>query len=270
MKHAILLQVLARLRRDDALTVVDTHAGAGLYDLSGAAASTSGEAALGVARLMADPGPPSAFAPLTAAIRAANVGEALRVYPGSPWLILQSLKPGDAYVGCELRPDDHALLTRDIGRLALARGVRATMPRLDGYLEAAVRLNRHDGRLLLLIDPPFERGDEYAAVLETLARIKLKHDKGAPAPSALIWAPLKDLETFDAFLRGVGALGFANVVIAEVRLRPLSDPMRMNGCALARVGAPDVVAAAQAICGWIASRLGEAGSSGRVWDLQNA
>jgi hypothetical protein len=46
--------------------------------------------------------------------------------------------------------------------------------------------------------------------------------------------------------------------------------MRMNGCALVTVGVAGVAAEADAICGWIASRLGEAGSRGGVYDLDGA
>jgi 23S rRNA (adenine2030-N6)-methyltransferase len=94
--------------------------------------------------------------------------------------------------------------------------------------------------------------------------------KGRPEVCGLVWLPLKDLETFDAFLRGLEDLALADVAVAQVRLRPLSDPMRMNGCALVMIGAPDVVAQADAICGWIASRLGEAGGRGYVCDLDGA
>ena len=276
MKHAILLQVLARLRSDGALTVVDTHAGAGLYDLGGEAASKSGEAALGVGRLMADPASPAAFAPLKRAIERVNAPEIaapelvnklgpLHVYPGSPWLAVQALRRGDAYVGCELRPDDHEALVRSVAQAAQAKGVRAALLQYDGYDEAAAKLGGGDARLLLLIDPPFERGDEYAQVLETLARMSPR-----PHTGALVWLPLKDLETFDAFLRRLGGLRLPDVAVAEVRLRPLSNPMRMNGCALVMIGVPDVIAEADTVCGWIASRLGEAGARGAVCGLDGA
>jgi len=265
MKHAILLQVLAALRSHGALTVIDTHAGAGLYDLGGEAATKSGEAALGVGRLMVDVTAPQAFAPLKRAVETVNTGGPLRLYPGSPWLIVQGLRPGDAYVGCELRPDDHGVLTRDIGRAAAAKGVRAATLQRDGYAEAAARLKLDHNRTLLLIDPPFERGDEYAQVLETLAGLR-----GRAQACALVWLPLKDLETFDAFLRGLGALGLPDVAVAEVRLRRLSNPMRMNGCALVMVGVPDVLAQADQICNWIAARLGETGGRGCVCDLDGA
>jgi 23S rRNA (adenine2030-N6)-methyltransferase len=265
MKHAILLQVLAGIGSDGPLTVIDTHAGAGLYDLGGEDAAKSGEAALGVGRLMADPGAPQAFAALKRAVEAVNTGGALRIYPGSPSLIVQALRPGDVYVGCELRPDDHSVLAREIGRAAAAKGLRAATLRRDGYLEAAARLSGGQNRILLLIDPPFERGDEYDQVLETLGGMR-RH----PHASALVWVPLKDLETFDAFLRRLEGLGLDDVMVAEVRLRPLSNPMRMNGCALVMIGVQNVVVQADAICSWIASRLGEAGSRGGVCDLDGA
>jgi 23S rRNA (adenine2030-N6)-methyltransferase len=264
MKHAVLLQVLATLRSAEPLTVIDTHAGAGLYDLRGEAAVKSGEAALGVARLMADPEAPQAFAPLKAAVETVNAGGPLRLYPGSPWLIVQALRPGDAYIGCELQPDDWDVLAREVGRSA-PKGVRAATLRRDGYLEASARLNLARNRTLLLIDPPFERGDEYTQVLETLAGLT-----GRAQACALVWLPLKDLETFDAFLRRLNALGLPEVAVAEVRLRRLTDPMRMNGCALVMIGVPNVVAQAAAICGWIASRLGEVGGRGCVCDLDGA
>jgi 23S rRNA (adenine2030-N6)-methyltransferase len=272
MKHAILLQVLARLLRSPSpLTVIDTHAGAGVYDLTCEAALKSGEAALGVGRLMADPTAPDAFAPLKAAVEAVNASDGgLRLYPGSPWLTAEALRPGDAYVGCELRADDHSHLSRDIGRASVAKGVVAATLRRDGYQEAAERLTSGCGRQLLLVDPPFERGDEYAQALSLLAAMKRRAASLSDDTCALVWAPLKDLETFDAFLRRLAALGFADTAVAEVRLRPLVNPMLMNGCALVMIGAPDVIGEAAAICGWIASRLGETGGGGGVCDLDGA
>jgi len=268
MKHAILLQVLARLlRAPTPLTVIDTHAGAGVYNLLGEAASKSGEAELGVARLMSDPTAPGAFAPLKAAVEARNapVG-GLSLYPGSPWLIVQALRPGDTYVGCELRSDDYGELAREIGRAAAAKDVRAVTLHRDGYEAATARL-RGGGRLLLLIDPPFERGDEYDQVVATLACLK---PRATADTFALVWLPLKDLETFDAFLRQLDALDLGPTAVAEVRLRPLANPMLMNGCALVMIGVLDLAAEANAICGWIASRFGAPGGLGRVCDLDGA
>jgi 23S rRNA (adenine2030-N6)-methyltransferase len=83
----------------------------------------------------------------------------------------------------------------------------------------------------------------------------------------MIWLPLKDLTTFDGFLRDLeDGAGRAPVLVAEARLRPLSDPMKMNGCALAVVQPPTgLEAPLEAICGWVAGRLGENGAAARIW-----
>ena len=53
LKHSVLIAILQHLlQKDTALTVFDTHAGAGLYRLDGDYAETSGEAANGFLRLV--------------------------------------------------------------------------------------------------------------------------------------------------------------------------------------------------------------------------
>jgi 23S rRNA (adenine2030-N6)-methyltransferase len=83
----------------------------------------------------------------------------------------------------------------------------------------------------------------------------------------LVWLPLKDLETFDGFLRDLEDAVSAPMLVAETRMRPLTDPLKMNGCALVLLGAPDdMVEPLRAICGWTAERLGQ-GGQGRVYAL---
>jgi len=258
VKHAALLALLAKLQADRTpLSVVDTHAGRGLYDLAGAEARKSGEAEAGIVRLMAADDAPGEFAPLTAAVRELNGGGPVRRYPGSPWLVAEALRPGDSYLGCELRPDENAALARALkGR----PGVRTALA--DGYA-AAPREVPAKGRALVLIDPPFERADDYGRIVETVAAVRRQNQ----AAAALIWLPLKDLETFDGFLRDLEDAGPGPLLVAETRMRPLSDPMKMNGCALVAVDAPAGLAAAlEAICGWTASRLGQGGAA-RVYAL---
>jgi 23S rRNA (adenine2030-N6)-methyltransferase len=86
-----------------------------------------------------------------------------------------------------------------------------------------------------------------------------------PAARVLIWLPLKDLETFDAFLRDLEDAAQAPLTVAETRMRPLSDPMKMNGCALVLAGEPGGVAAVMEETGrWTAETLDEGGRA-RVW-----
>ena len=258
VKHAALLQALARLTGGPGpLSVIDTHAGRGLYDLAGVEAKKSGEAEAGIARLMAARDAPPEFAALTAAVRKLNGGGPARRYPGSPWLIAEALRPSDSYLACELRPDEHNALSQLMrGR----RGVRTVCA--DGY-EAAAAETPTTGRALVLIDPPFERADDYARIVETLAAVRRRNR----AATALVWLPLKDLETFDGFLRDLEDAVEAPALVAETRIRPLTDPLKMNGCALVLLGASEgMPAELEAVCGWTASTLGRGGQA-RVYTI---
>ena len=257
LKHAIVLAWIKRLGGAGGLTVLDTHAGAGLYDLKGEAARKSGEAAVGVARLMAAEDAPPVLAALKRAVQAENGPGQLRFYPGSPVVAVRALKTGDRYVGCELRPDDHAALAK----LLRQRGGEAL--RMDGYAALAEGC-AGAGRRLVLIEPPFERGDEYDNIVEA---VRTDRTRGGEAAYA-IWTPLKDLQTFDAFLGGIESLGAGGGLAVQARLRPLDDPMRMNGCAMVLLGpkaALDAVAGpARQAAEWIVGALGGEGAEARL------
>ena len=258
VKHAALLQLLARLTAQAGpLSVIDTHAGRGRYDLAGVEARKSGEAEAGIVRLMAAGDTPAEFSALTAAVRKLNAGGPARRYPGSPWLIAEALRPGDSYLACELRSDEHAAL-RDL--MKARHGVRTLCA--DGY-DAAATQTPPSGQAVVLIDPPFERADDYVRIVETLAAVRRRN----AAAAAVVWLPLKDLETFDGFLRDLEDAVDAPVSVAETRMRPLTDPLKMNGCALVLMGAPaDAPGWLEAICGWTARSLGQGGEA-RVYAL---
>lgn len=258
VKHAALLRLLEGLTSGAPLTVIDTHAGRGLYDLAGPEARKSGEAEAGVVRLVGATDAPEAFGPLTRAVAALNGGGAVRRYPGSPWLIAETLRPIDRYLACELRKEEHDAL-----RSTLKGRPNVETLCADGY-QAAVQRCPPQGRVLLLIDPPFEKADDYGRIVETVeaARARNRHVQ------ALIWLPLKDLETFDGFLRDMEDAVDAPMVAAEARVRPLTDPMKMNGCALVLVNGPDLGAELSDICGWVARALG-AGGGARVYPLSS-
>src|SRR5215218_1258747 len=85
MKHALLVRVLAYLQRKDApLRVIDTHAGIGLYDLSGDEAGRTGEWIDGIGRLDS-PLPDEAEAllePYRAVVAAVRGRHGPAAYPG--------------------------------------------------------------------------------------------------------------------------------------------------------------------------------------------
>jgi len=255
-KHAIVLAMLSALQdQSEALSVIDTHAGAGGYDLSGEMSRRSGEAQAGIFRLKAASDAPAVFGPLLKAVAHMNGGEEGDLYPGSPLLMARALRRADRYAGCELRSDDVALLRKSLAPYTNAQALEA-----DGFASAVNQAGK-GGRAFVVIDPPFERPDDYQQIVATTRAVLARARDAALA----IWLPIKDLETFDAFLRGMEAVT-NDLLVAELRLRPLTDPMKMNGCAMVMVGAPVSVDGAALQAGdWIAAHLGDTGGRSRVW-----
>lgn len=258
VKHAALIRLVERLTTDGSpLTVVDTHAGAGLYDLSDPGQARSREAEAGVGRLMALDVPPL-LSPLRDAVLRRNPDGRVRFYPGSPVLALETLRTADRYLACELQPDVYDALRR-----VLANASNASALQTDGFREAA-KVAASPGRLLVVIDPPFERPDDYANCAGALAAVFARK----PEAVALVWAPLKDLETLDGFVRRLEAADLPRAVIAETRLRPLHDPMRMNGCVLVAVAPPSGFEHdLESIGSFVAEALGDAGARAKVWTV---
>ena len=264
IKHAILLALLERMTAEPGpLLVLDTHAGAGVYDLQGAEAQKSREAEAGIGRLMADAQAPAAFASLKAAVDGLNGGEPLRLYPGSPALVLPSLRPGDRFLACELRADDYAACAALMSEKKPA-GAKCEALRTDGFAMVAKAALRPEPRALVLVDPPYERNDDYKRAL-TSAKSLIQGKAGAVLA---IWTPLKDLDTFDRFLSGLESLHPRAGYVAQVRLRPLTDPMNMNGCAVAVVGEAGSASEAKAAADWIVARVGDPGGEARVTALR--
>jgi 23S rRNA (adenine2030-N6)-methyltransferase len=116
----------------------------------------------------------------------------------------------------------------------------------------------------VLIDPPFEQADDYERTVDAVAALAGRRD---PA-TVLIWLPLKDLETYDSFLRRLEGLEPASALALEARLTPLTDPMKMNGCALVLINPPaglerDLLTVSQ----WVVARAGAVGGMAKLWRL---
>jgi len=263
VKHALVLWLVRSRQATGPVAVLDTHAGGGLYDLTGEA-TRSREAEAGVARLMTSGDLPAPLEALAAEVRAVNPGlkpgpiesGTIRWYPGSPVLVARLLRPDDRYLGFELNETVLPLLAQSLSPFPEADGQAA-----DGY-DAAIAAAGQARGPLILIDPPFERPDDYVRAADTALALV----RADPAATVAIWTPLKDLETFDGFLRRLNGAG--PVLVAEARLRPLTDPMKMNGCAMVVVNPPEGAdAVAAEICGWVAETLGDKGAKAEVWRL---
>jgi len=213
LKHTVLIATLDHLlEKDAALTVVDTHAGAGLYRLDGDYAGTSGEAADGVLRFFAEPtkaaATPAAGAPAakSAGKKAAApaeekpVAEAIarylsvihdfnpkggaRVYPGSPFIVQHLLRDHDKLKLFELHPTDSRTLGANIAQLEAGRQIAVLTE--DGFGSATKFLPPPSRRALVLMDPSYEMKTDYGRVLDFAAEALKRFATGTYA----VWYPI--------------------------------------------------------------------------------
>ena len=232
-KHVVLTRILHYLcEKQAAFRVLDTHAGAGLYDLSGPEAQRSGEWRDGIARLMAASLAPDAatlIAPYRDAVVALNTSDQLVRYPGSPALARALLRPQDRLIACELEPQAAAALARNLGGDPRIKTIA-----IDGWTALSAYLPPKERRGLVLIDPPFEDAREFARLADSLAQAHRKWATGI----YMIWYPIKGRTEPDALAKKLRRFGIAKVLRSELIVAPLSDPSRLNGSGLIVVNPP--------------------------------
>jgi len=189
LKHMVLIAIMRHLtQKDTALTVFDTHAGAGLYRLDGDYAETSGEAAEGFLRLIAAKPLPNGLAPVIQdyldLVASFNTAGSHKVYPGSPFIIQRLLRERDKLKLFELHPTDAKTLSANVAQLAAGRQVAVL--REDGFEGLKKFLPPPARRALVLSDPSYEIKTDYARVLAMVADSLTRFATGTYA----VWYPL--------------------------------------------------------------------------------
>ncbi len=249
MKHALLLRLLAAMqRKPKPFLVLDTHAGIGRYDVTSEQAEKTGEWREGVGRLLDNP--PPALAGYVQTVRH------LGLYPGSPVFAAEALRPDDRLIACELHPEDAAILRRTMRPYE-----NTAVHERDGYEALGAFLPPPEKRALVLIDPPFERPDEFPVLARKLAEAWKKFPSGVYA----VWYPIKHRAPVRAFFDTLKATPVRDMITAELLRRPDKDPARLNGAGLAVINPPfGFEAEAAPILQACADIFGEAGASAGV------
>ena len=250
LKHLVLVELLRLLTaKDKKLFVLDTHSGAGGYDLGAGLAARTREAEAGIQRLMAMPraGMPAAVARYLAAVAAYDRkfgrGEGLRHYPGSPRLVRAALRPGDRFIACELHPQEALSLKREF-----AGDHWVDVRQSDGYHALKALLPPIERRGLVMIDPPFEKPDEFEVLARGLRHALRRFATGCYA----VWYPIKDeaaVAVFKASLAGLKTL------ILDVRLNAVAEG-KLGACGMAVINPPWTFAESMAeSLPWLANPL---------------
>lgn len=227
VKHSLLIALVRALQqKESALTLIDTHAGCGLYDLGGEEALRTGEAAQGVLRAFADTNP--LLEDYRAAVRAVNGGAGPKLYPGSPRFLAQLLRPQDGLILNEKHPEDvHSL------RVAM-HGTSAAVHQRDAYELWLAMVPPRTPRGVVVVDPPYEQTDERARITATLAAAHRKWAHGV----TVIWYPLKERPTHAQWKHQLRKLRIPKFLNVEHWLYDSDQPGIYNGAGLFIINPP--------------------------------
>ncbi|MGA7480426.1 MAG: 23S rRNA (adenine(2030)-N(6))-methyltransferase RlmJ [Bradyrhizobium sp.] len=199
IKHFVLVRILLHLQeKNPAFRVIDTHAGAGVYDLAGEEAERGGEWLTGIARIMQARFSENALPlikPYLDIVRAFNPQPGqLTAYPGSPLLARALLRPQDRMTACEVEAKARKALIE-----ALRRDTQARVVDLDGWTALPAFVPPNERRGLVLIDPPYEQKDEFERLAAAFSEAYAKW----PTGSYLLWYPAKSRRATDELARQV-------------------------------------------------------------------
>ena len=225
VKHSLLAMLLDALSRKPApWAYLDTHAGAGAYDLHSPAARRTQEAAGGIGRLWAARAKlPPAAKRLFGIVAALNPGAPSdgvpRVYPGSPRVAAAMARPGDQLFLAELHPEEAYLLRGEM------KGVLAAVHERDGYEMLKALTPPKERRGLVLMDPPYEKADEF----ETVATALITAHGRWPTGMYALWYPIKDDSARRRFLRRLEQSGLRKILLTELYLPVQADALYGTG-----------------------------------------
>ena len=220
VKHAVLARILVHLRnKPAAFRVIDTHAGAGLYDLRGPEATRSPEWRDGIAP--AD-WPRRSRARRARCSRPISTRSARSIPAASSPPIrarrrsrARCMRSQDRLVACELEPNAAAALAHNLGG---DRRVKAVA--IDGWTALNAYVPPPERRGVVLIDPPFEAADEFSRLAQALEAAHRKWATGI----FLLWYPIKGRQDPDALARRLRRSAIPKVLRAEVDFAVQREP----------------------------------------------
>lgn len=229
-KHTLLVSLIQSMqRKDNAFCYLDTHAGIGVYDLSSLAAQKTKEYQSGIKLLLQQQDAYDFLSTYLNCIKKVNFESFLHYYPGSPCIVRSLLRPQDRMVLSELHPKAYQTLKDQF-----ARDKQASIHLLDGYQSLKAFLPPKERRGLILIDPPYEKPDEFTQLTTVLPEALKRFATGVYA----IWYPIKDRAPLERFYQSLKETIPQPILIAELSIYPETTAQHLNGSGMLIINPP--------------------------------
>lgn len=248
LKHLVIDRILAHLvAKPKPFFCLDTHAGAGVYDLTDRHASKNREYERGIGLLWNRTDLPEPVAAYVDAVRRLNSSGELRRYPGSPFFERIWLRHGDRLQLFELHPADAAALVQFAGEDG-----RIEVKREDGFAACVALLPPRERRGLIVMDPSYEIKTDYRRATETLQRAWRRFSTGTYA----LWYPVIERRRVNAMETALRASGIPRIHLFELGVKR-DDAGGMTGSGMIVVNPPWTLESSMAeALPWLADVLG--------------
>ena len=230
MKHVVLASMIHYMTRKEApLCYIDTHAGAGSYDLRSDHAQKNRESESGIARVRDTGNAPLAVARYLEVLDRIGGGAEQAPYPGSPLIAATLLRPQDRLMLCELHSSDFPVLQQ-----AFRKDRRVHCFNEDGYRFSKGLLPPAERRGLVLMDPSYEIAKEYDTAADTLVALHRRFATGTFA----LWYPILDSRRSVALRLAVQKSSMRDVLNLELHVADRKNAPGMYGCGMMVVNPP--------------------------------
>ena len=264
LKHFVEWELLRYLaQKEKPFWYIDTHAGAGCYELDSEYAEKNAEFESGIARLWNAADLPAPLAEYVAMIKHFNPDGALRLYPGSPLVALHALREQDKMRLFELHPTDYAILEENFA----GHGSRVLMQKADGFGALKALLPPPTRRALVLIDPPYEEKQDYQRVVTALQEGLKRFATGTYA----VWYPQlqrSESRQLPEQLQQLPVKSWLQVALSVQA--PSEDGFGMHGSGMFVINPPwTLYATLQEVMPVLAARLGQDGAATFVLEQQS-
>jgi 23S rRNA (adenine2030-N6)-methyltransferase len=222
-KHIVLIALVQSLaKKESPFCFLETHAGAGHYDLDSEAAQKSKEYENGIAKIIAEQEAPPLIHDYLSCIKHP-------FYPGSPSFAKHYLRSNDRMVLCELHPEEYATLNK------LFRNDRqVAVHHQEGYQGLKAFLPPKERRGIVFIDPPYEKTDELSFLVNQLTHAVQRFETGIFA----VWYPIKTPREIERFHAAVKSRIQKSMLAAEFNIYPQNLPGHLNGCGMLMINPP--------------------------------
>lgn len=226
-KHIVLVALTQSfLRKPNGFCYLDTHAGAGLYDLISNPVQINKEYENGIAKILTASNPPELIQDYLSCLPVSDKNHLW--YPGSPSFVKPWVRNQDRMILSELHPEEFAVLKK-----LFSHNKQIAIHHQDGYQSLKAFLPPKEKRGFVLIDPPYEKQGEFDHLTEALIKALKRWESGTFA----IWYPIKITNEYKLFLSQIKQTIHHPMLITELSIYPETYP-QLKGSGMLIINPP--------------------------------